>query len=201
MFSFNIKQLFAVLLIVMASMIGMYYFLKAKVFTPVVTESTTVMLERMRMVTKLTTVEGQFSEIYQGGEEYPIDFLGLFSKKILVRVTATVACGYDFEKMNIKIDSSNHSVTISDFPKPQVLSVDHDLDYYDVKEGTFNSFTAEEYNKINRGAKDKIEFNPAIPKLLAQAEKQKNDYISMMDIALKGVGWKLIVNGPPVLKQ
>jgi hypothetical protein len=201
MFKFSIKQWLAVLIIVLASMVGMYYYLKAKIFTPIVTESTTVMLERMRTVTKLTTVEGQFSEIYQGGEEYPIDFLGLFSKKILVRVTATVACGYDFEKMNIKIDSTNHVVTISDFPKPQVLSVDHDLDYYDVKEGTFNSFTPEEYNKINKGAKDKIEFNPAIPKLLLQSEKQKDDYLRMMDIALKSVGWKLVLTSPNTIKM
>jgi hypothetical protein len=193
MFRFSIKQWLAVIFISFLVGIATFFYLKSKYFSPIVTESTTVMLERMRTVAKLTTVEGQFSEIHKGGEEYPIDFLGLFSKKILLRVTATVSCGYNIEKMKIHIDSSGHTVTLTEIPPPEVLSIDHDLDYYDVSEGTFNSFSTDEFNKINKAAKDKIEFNPAIPKLLEQAAKQKDDYIHMMELALKGVGWKLVI--------
>ncbi|MBK9982670.1 MAG: DUF4230 domain-containing protein [Saprospiraceae bacterium] len=43
---------------------------------------------------------------------------------------------------------------ISGMPPAEILSVDHDLDYYDLSEGFFNSFSTEDYNKINADAKD-----------------------------------------------
>jgi hypothetical protein len=38
----------------------------------------------------------------------------------------------------------------------ELISLDHTLDYYDISEGTFNSFSAEDYNKINNDVKEHI---------------------------------------------
>ena len=196
MLKFSIKQLIFILCLLLISLTGMWYWLRHSIFTPIQHESTTIMLEKIKTVTKLVNVEGQFSELYTHGEEYNYDFLGLFTKKVILRVTAKVSVGYDFEKVNIKIDSLARTVTLNDMPTPQILSIDHDLDYYDITQGTFNEFTTAEYNTINKNAKEKIAKNAAIPQLLAKAEAQKLDYLRMMDIALKSAGWKLIINNP-----
>jgi Protein of unknown function (DUF4230) len=196
MIRFSLKQWVFILCLVLIALFGMWYWLKYSIFTPIQHESTTIMLEKIKTVTKLVNVEGQFSELYTHGEEYNYDFFGLFTKKVILRVTAKVSVGYDFEKVNMKIDSIAKTVTLNNMPVPQILSVDHDLDYYDITQGTFNEFTTAEYNTINKNAKEKIVKNAAIPQLLAKAEAQKIDYLRMMDIALKSAGWKLVITDP-----
>jgi lipopolysaccharide export LptBFGC system permease protein LptF len=201
MFRFSIKQWVSVFLLMGVVLLGLWWWLKSSVFSPIQTENTTIMLEKMKTVTKLISVQGQFSELYDHKEEFEYDYFGLFSKKIILRVTATVSVGYDFEKMQMDIDSTKRTVTLKAIPKPSLLAIDHDLDYYDITEGTFNEFTPAEYNTINKKAKEKIADNPAMSQLLVKAESQKTQYLSMMDIALKSAGWKLIVKESEKLKM
>jgi hypothetical protein len=193
MFQFSIKQWLSVFILCLLCCLGLWFWAKKTIFTPVQTENTTIMLEKIKTVTKLINVEGQFSELYNYNENYDYDFFQLFSKKIILRVTAKVSCGYDLEKMKMTIDSTQHTVTIEDMPKPTILSVDHDIDYYDISEGTFNEFTPTEYNTIQRKAKEQISKNPAINQLLTKSESQKDDYIKMLQIALHSAGWRLKV--------
>lgn len=144
-------------------------------------------------MTKLISVEGQFSELYSFKESYEYDFFNLFSKKIILRVNAKVSVGYDFEKVNLSIDSLSKTVTLNELPSPEILSIDHNLDYYDISEGTFNSFTPEELTTINKKAKDFIASKAKTTQILQTAENQKKDYIKMMEMALNSGGWKLII--------
>ena len=93
-----------------------------------------ILLERIRKVAKLTTVEGQFSEIYEKTSFKYFD-ISPFQKKVLVRVKATVAAGFDFDHLSLEIDSLHKVIYINSLPDPQILSIDHDLDYYDISEG------------------------------------------------------------------
>jgi len=200
MLRFTIKQLLFLLIIGTFILAGLWVYMKNHMFEVRKAENTTIVLEKIKTVTKLISVEGQFSELYNYKESYEYDFFNLFSKKILLRVNARVSVGYDFEKVNISIDSLNKTVTLNELPQPEILSIDHDLDYYDISEGTFNSFTNEEYNMINRKAKELIASKAKNTPLLATAEKQKSEYISMMEMALQSAGWKLIIKGAkPVL--
>jgi hypothetical protein len=157
------------------------------------TQSSTVMLEKVKLVTKMVTVEGQFSEIFEKKEWYKYDYLNLFSKKILIRVNAKVSVGYDFEHINITTDSLTKTLTLNEFPAPQILSIDHDLDYYDITEGTFNRFTAEEYNAMHKEAKNLILKKAHESNLLELAQDQKKNYVEMLEMALRSVGWKFVV--------
>lgn len=176
-----------------------WYFMSASIFEQKKAESSTIVLEKMKKVTKLISVEGYFSEIYDYKESYKYDFFNLFSKKILLRVTAKVSVGYDFDKVNISIDSLTKTITLNELPKAEILSIDHDLDYYDISEGSFNSFTREEYNTINKNAKALIASKGNTTQLLEKAEQEKQDYLNMMDIVLKSVGWKFIVKNSNLL--
>lgn len=195
MLRFTVKQLLFILIIGVLIMAGFWVYMKSRLFEVRKAENTTIVLEKIKTVTKLISVEGQFSELYNYKESYEYDFFNLFSKKILLRVNAKVSVGYDFEKVNISIDSLNRTVTLNELPQPEILSIDHDLDYYDISEGTFNRFTTEEYNMINRKAKELIASKAKNTPLLATAEKQKSEYLTMMEMALQSAGWKLIIKG------
>ena len=81
-------------------------------------------------------MEGTFSEIYNYSE-YQGYFTFFWDKKILVRVRATVSAGYDLERLQMEADPIIKTIHISGLPKPEILSIDHTLDYYDISEGAF----------------------------------------------------------------
>lgn len=192
--SFLSKYLF-LLVLTLGVVLGGYYLFKNQFFETQQAENTTIILDKIKTVTKLISVEGQFSELYSYKESYEYDFFNLFSKKILLRVNAKVSVGYDFEKVNMSIDSLTKTVTLNELPVPEILSIDHNLDYYDISEGTFNSFTPQELTNINKKAKDFIASKAKTKQILQKAEDQKQDYIKMMEMALKSGGWKLVIKG------
>jgi hypothetical protein len=200
MFKFSIRQWLSIMLLMAVLALGLWFWLKTSFFATVETEKSTIMLEKVKKVTKLIAVEGQYSELYTFGEDVNHDYFGLFSKKIILRVNAKVSVGYDFEKVKLTIDSLAHTVTLDQMPAAEILSIEHDIDYYDLDQGTFNEFTKEEYTTYQRKAKDLITQKAASDPLIKEASQQKEDYISMMDMALKSAGWKLIVkeNAKPI---
>ncbi|MBK9744287.1 MAG: DUF4230 domain-containing protein [Saprospiraceae bacterium] len=93
-----IKQYIVFGLLLIAISAGMWFYMKNHYFEAIKAENTTIVLEKIKTVTKLISVEGQFSELYNYKESYDYDFFNLFSKKIILRVNAKVSVGYDFEK-------------------------------------------------------------------------------------------------------
>ncbi len=155
-------------------------------------ESATVLLERIEKVSKLITVEGQFSEIYSYKDHYYYD-IPLFRKKALLRVKARVSAGFDFDRLDITIDEKSSHVIIDSFPPATILSLEHDLEYYDMQEGTFNSFTEEELSQIQRQAKDFVIKKAEDSAILQEAEAQKAEYLEMLSWVLESMGWMLKV--------
>lgn len=161
-------------------------------------EQVSVVLEKIQHVTKLVTVEGHVSEIYDHKEYNTFD-LSLFRKKALIRVNADVSAGYDFTKMKMDIDDATKTIRITDFPEAEILSIDHDLDYYDITEGSFNQFSKDDYNKINERAKAFIRSKAIDAQLLKEAELQKENLIEMIKTVLMHTGWKLEIEGQTYL--
>jgi hypothetical protein len=184
------------ILIAIASLVLAFWFgTKIHLPRPRTDESSVVLLEKIRTVCKLVTAEGQFAEIYEYKESYPFD-IPLFTKKALVRVRATVSVGYDLAKMKISVDEKSHSLVISDLPSAEILSVDHDLDYYDLTEGFFNKFSTEDYNTMNSRAKEFIVSQVKNSSLMQAADKKRDDMIQVMRYMAEQAGWKvMVVNG------
>lgn len=153
-------------------------------------ESASVLLEKIRAVVKLTTVEGQFSEIYNYSE-YSGYFSWFWDKKALVRVNAVVAAGYDLTNLHIEADSSAHVLRIGPLPQPQILSIDHTLDYYDVSTGLFTNFSPEDYNRMNQKAKDLIREQALRSNLLASAQEQGNKVFDIVQFMAESTGWRV----------
>ena len=172
-------------IIFVAAVLGAWWIgLKTNMFQKYQEESATVMLDKIEKVVKLVAVEGNISEIYDYKDYYSFD-IAPFRKKALVRVTAKVSAGYNFEKMEVKIDEEARIITIINFPDAEILSIDHDLDYYDISQGTFNRFTTEDYNKINSRAKEFIAEKAKDSKLLDAAEEQKAELLDMISLLVK----------------
>ena len=156
-----------------------------------VQEQSQVLLEKVKNVYKLVTTEGHFSEVYDYQDYWGYD-LSLFRKKALIRVKAKVSIGYDLDKMNIEAFPDEKKIVISELPKPSIIAVDHALDYYDISEGTFNSFSKDDYNQLNANAKQFIIEKAQESDLLDSAKKQGNQALEMMRFMIENSGWKLV---------
>jgi hypothetical protein len=161
-------------------------------------ETSTILLNKIEKVVKLVAVEGNISEIYDYKDYYNFD-IAPFRKKALVRVNAKVSVGYDFEKVKITVDEPSKTITLSNFPEAEILSIDHDLDYYDISQGTFNRFSNEDYNKINTRAKEYVANKARESDLIKAAEEQKQEILDMIRILVKGGGWELHVEDQSLL--
>lgn len=186
------KGFFQLLVLVAAFALGGW--LTYRYFVPQsrAVEDATVLLEKIQAVTKLITVEGQFSEIYNYNESDGY-ILNLWDKKVIVRVRATVSAGYDLERLNIEADPKTKTIYMSALPAPQILSIDHTLDYYDISEGYFTSFTPEDYNRINQRAKDLIREKAEESNLLPAAREQADKMLELIRFMVESAGWKLVI--------
>lgn len=157
-----------------------------------VQENSDVVLEQIKTVAKLISVEGYFSEVYDYKDYWGYDW-SWFRKKALVRVKAKVSVGYDLGQMKIDALPNEKTIVVSNLPKPEILSIDHDLDYYDISEGTFNSFTEADYNRINTNAKKYIEARAKESNLIKAAEEEGNQALELMRFIAESAGWKFVV--------
>lgn len=154
------------------------------------TENIQVLLEKIKTVTKLITVEGYFSEIYDYKDYYKYDF-SFLRKKALLRVKAKVSMGYDLTKIVFEPNEKTKIITVSNVPDPEILSIDHDIDYYDIQEGTFNYFTEADLTKLNEDAKRFIMEKAKESELNQIAEKHFNKIMDIINEMATAAGWKL----------
>ncbi len=193
-FPINNILLVTTLLVVFAAgvFVTRWYF---KRFETVEQNNGVVLLERIKQVAKLVTVEGYFSEIYDYQDYYGYD-LSFFRKKALIRVKAKVSVGYDLEKMKLTAIPETKTIRVSGIPPAEILSIEHDLDYYDVQEGLFNDFSAEDYNKLNNNAKEFIRRKALESDLVKTATTQRNTLLETMKFMAESTGWTLEMEAP-----
>lgn len=151
-----------------------------------------ILLEKIRNVYKLITVEGEFAEIYQY-ENVREHFLRLVSskKKALLVINAKVNVGFDLKKIEMKADPSSKKIILTAFPLPEVLSIEPDVKYYDIKEGLFNRFNTEDLSALNQEAKEHILTKIPESGLLDTARKEALDAVHMIESMVQAIGWKL----------
>ncbi len=163
------------------------------------TVEATVLLEKVRQVCKLVTLEGTFSEIYNENNYrevtlyLPIPTKWRFNKSALLQVQGRVLVGYDLKKVNITVDSLNHQVILYNLPRPEILAIDHDLTYRNLEESFFNSFSPEDYTQLNRNAKDVLRKKAHESGLISDAEKQGLQLLEGLGYLVQGAGYELVV--------
>ncbi|WP_419213695.1 DUF4230 domain-containing protein [Maribacter sp. X9] len=174
--------------------IGMYWlfnFFKGKKTKEVTTHQSTILLEKMRSVCKLISVEGEFAEIYK--YENVKDFMSLVSskKKALVVIKAKAHIGYDLSKLLIHADEDKKQIVLDNFPQPEVLSIEPELEFYDIKSGFFNFFVPEDLTRLNLEAKKHILEKIPESGLMDTARKEALQTVLIMEKIVETIGWKL----------
>ena len=154
----------------------------------------TVLLERVRPVLKLVTVEGDFSEVITFSDANTAWFdwtkdLPWNRKQAMLLVKARASVGYDLEGMGLKFDEATRTVRFTGMGAPKLLSLEHDVKYYDLEEGTFNAFTAADHTRMNAQAKQRIQAKIPNSGLFQQAEKQKGDFLVILRSVVENAGW------------
>ncbi len=169
-----------------------YSFFRKKKGKEVTKHQSTVLLEKIRSVCKLVSVEGEFAEIYTY-ENTKARFLSMVSskKKALIVINAKAHIGYDLSKIGMKSDVANKKVTLTDFPQPEVLSIEPELEFYDIKNGMFNSFTPNDLNVLNQEAKQHIRDKIPQSGLMETARKEALDTILLIESLAATIGWKV----------
>ena len=159
----------------------------------------TVLLEKVSKVRKLVTVEGNFSELYDETNirkftlYVPMPSTWSFSKQAILKVTGKVLVGYDMEQIRISVDSLQHRIVVGNLPEPRILSIDHEVEYKNLEESFFNSFTPEDYTRINKNAKAVLRQKAEESRLLDEARKEGNQMLDVMRFMIESAGWEMVV--------
>ncbi len=153
-------------------------------------EQADVILERIQKVAKLVTVEGHFTELYDYKDYWRFDWTP-FQKKALLRIKGKVSMGYDLSKLKVETLPDQKLVRISNLPDPVILSIEHDVDYYDITQGIFNRFTSEDFTKLNQNAKKILEEKALQSDLKISAVNQGEELFGLLKSMVESAGWKM----------
>ena len=158
----------------------------------IITENSIVLVERVKQVLKLVTVEGDFSEIVTYKDVKPI-LLDLYSaeKKALVTVSAKAMVGFDLAKAAIKKDDRTRTIYISSFPEPEVISIDANIEYYHTSDNIFNKFVPEDHTRIIQTTRESIRKKIPESGLHAQAIEQAIQLMAGLEEIAERLNWNL----------
>lgn len=182
-----------ILLAVIAFLV--YQLLTVKKDTSSVEYDTALIQQQIKNVGKLVVTEGHFSEVmtYKDQKKYLGDLI-TFDKKALVIINADVTVSFDLSKVTYDIDAENKIVTIKSIPEEE-LKISPDIKYYDVEQSSFNEFTGNDYNKINKIAKENLAKKIEKSTLKSNAKNRLVSELSKILIVTNSMGWKLQYNG------
>ena len=188
----DMLELFLGLLAGAVLMYWVYNFFTRKRSREITTHQSTVLLEKIRAVCKLISVEGDFAEIYRY-ENRRDHFMKLFSskKKALIVINARAQIGYDFKKVQISSDPERKTIFLTHFPPPEILSIEPELEFYDIKNGLFNAFTPEDMTSLNKEAKTHIREKIPDSGLMDSARQEALEAILLIEKIVETIGWKL----------
>ena len=152
----------------------------------------TVLLEKIKSVCKLISVEGDFAEIYKY-ENTKEHFMSLVSskKKALIVINAKAQIGYDLKKIFMHADNEKKKIILTNFPEPEVISIEPELEFYDIQNGLFNTFTPKDLTSLNKEAKKHILEKIPESGLMDTAKREAIEAVLLIEKIVETIGWKL----------
>ena len=158
-----------------------------------VQQEASTLLEQVRKVCKLITVEGHFQEIIDTRAEKSVLFdLIKQQKKAIVIVKAKAMVGYDLSVLDIKMDAEQRTIHISNFPEPKLISLETDINYYDITNRLLNRFSEKDLSELNIKAKAIITEKVEDSNLPYLAKEQALEIIHLVRDIGKALGWSVI---------
>ena len=155
-------------------------------------EDIQIVVQSINNISKLVVTEGVFSEVYsfKNAKKYFYDTFE-FNKSAIVTVNAKVQVLFDLEKMDVEIDSIHKKIKIKSIPKEEIVIIP-DIKYFDIQQSTFNSFSKEELNNINKKSIEKIGQTAEVSTLKKNAKKRLIIELSKIYQLSVILGWEVI---------
>lgn len=149
-----------------------------------------LLLESVKDVTQLVNIESNISELIRHEDYFAFDWWP-FRKKAIVRVQAKVLIGTDFTDTRFLIEPDIKRVIVRTIPQSKILAIDSKVDYFDIQEGTFNSFSPNDYNKMNQLARQTIEVKVAESSLIQRADEKRDQLLKSLASTIEAQGWQV----------
>jgi len=153
--------------------------------------NTNLIEKQLQNVGKLVVTEGNYAQVfsYEDSKKYYIDLLSS-TKKALVIVNAEASVSYDLSKITTEIDETNRTLTITNVPEPE-LSINPNIEYYDIDNGYFNQFEASDYNIIKKRVNDSLHRTIVASQLMTNAENRLISELQKIYVLTSSMGWTL----------
>lgn len=161
-------------------------------------EHSALIEKTLKNVGKLVVTEGEYAEVftYEDSKKFYVDIL-TSTKKALVVANAKATVSYDLSKIETRIDAGVKTVYIVNIPEPE-LTINPNLEYYDIQQDLLNPFGAEDYNiiksKVMKTLKEKIE----VSSLYTNAENRLISELQKIYILTNSLGWTLQYDTKPI---
>jgi len=154
-------------------------------------ESSMLIQQELRNVSKLIVTEGHFSEVYNYRDSREL-FGPLLTadKRALVVVNAEVQVAYDLSKVEYALDEATKTVTLVHIPEPEI-KLDPDFEYYDIRADYFNPFSAQDYNSIQRTVRASLMEKVEASTLRSNANNRLLSELSKILLLTNTMGWTL----------
>ena len=168
-----------------------YKFFTSKGDSSTIEYDTALIQQQIKNVGKLVVTEGHFAEVitYKDSKKYMGDLIS-FEKKAIVVINADVTVSFDLSKMKYEIDSINKVITVVEIHKEEI-KIAPDFKYYNTESSTFNEFTGEDYNKINKIARANLAKKIQASTLKTNAKNRLLSELNSLFIVTKNLGWTM----------
>ena len=162
-------------------------------------EANTALIQKeLKNVGKLIVTEGSYAQVFTYNDSKDLMY-GLFDarKKALIVVNAKATIAYDLSEVKTDIDETTKTVTITNIPEPE-LSINPNIQYYDVTQDYLNQFTASDYNKIKSRVEKSLKKKIEASELRTNAENRLISELQKIYILTNSMGWTLKYNSTVV---
>ncbi|MEL6304056.1 MAG: DUF4230 domain-containing protein [Bacteroidota bacterium] len=164
----------------------------------VLEESSMLIQQELKNVSKLMVSEGHFSEVYSYKDSKELFGPMLTAdKKALVVVNAAVSISYDMRQLTYEIDTETKTVRVNHLPEPEI-NINPDFEYYDVTADYLNPFKAKDYNTIKDNVKKSLLKKIEASTLVSNAENRFLSELSRILLLTETMGWTLEYQGNSV---
>ncbi len=165
-------------------------------------EANTALIQKeLKNVGKLIVTEGSYAQVFTYNDSKDL-FYGFLDaqKKALIVVNAKASIAYDLSKVNTEVNEATKTVTITNIPEPE-LSINPNIEYYDVTQDYLNQFTATDYNKIKNRVEKSLQKKIEASELRTNAENRLISELQKIFILTNSMGWTLEYNGNPIEEE
>ena len=192
------RNIFVGIVIAFVIVFGLLYCENRKDNREQLEANTALIQKELKNVGKLIVTEGSYAQVFSYNDSKDLLY-GMFDarKKALIVVNSKATIAYDLSKITKIVDENTKTVIITDIPEPE-LSINPNIQYYDITQDYLNQFTASDYNKIKERIEKSLRKKIEASELRTNAENRLISELQKIYILTNSMGWTLKYNSTVV---